>query len=237
MNAPANAQLDHLVVMADSLDAGVQWCEQTLGITPNAGGEHPLMGTHNRLINVSSPAFPRAYLEIIALHPGMQPTRDASMRRWFDMDDEALRQHIAQNGPQLIHWVASVPNLAHTHAAWKQQLGIDRGTILKASRPTPNGLLEWQITVRDDGQRLMDGCLPTLIEWGAQHPCTSLPDCGVQLQSLQLAHADAPVLQQALDAAALTAPHITINPSTTPSNSPAIRATLHTPRGLITLNA
>ena len=67
MSAPTNAQLDHLVVMADSLDAGVQWCEQTLGITPNAGGEHPLMGTHNRLINVSSPAFPRAYLEIIAL--------------------------------------------------------------------------------------------------------------------------------------------------------------------------
>ena len=79
----------------------------------------------------------------------------------------------------------------------------------------------------------MDGCLPTLIEWGAQHPCTSLPDCGVQLQSLQLAHADAPVLQQALDAAALTAPHIT----TTPSNSPAIRATFNTPRGPITLNA
>ncbi len=70
-----------------------------------------------------------------------------------------------------------------------------------------------------------------------RHPCTSLPDCGVQLQSLQLAHADAPVLQQALDAAALTAPHITINPSTTPSNSPAIRATFNTPRGLITLNA
>ena len=28
------AQVDHLVVMADSLDAGVQWCEATLGLTP-----------------------------------------------------------------------------------------------------------------------------------------------------------------------------------------------------------
>ena len=228
-----NARLDHLVILADTLAQGELWCEATLGVTPNAGGEHPLMGTYNRLIHIASPEFPRAYLEIIALNPGATPKRAAGQKRWFDMDDPALRKQVANEGPRLIHWVAAVPDLASTHAAWKQQLQIDRGSILKASRPTPNGLLEWQITVRDDGQRLMDGCLPTLIEWGAQHPCTSLPDCGVELQSLQLAHADAPVLQQALDAAALTVPHIT----TTPSNSPAIRATLHTPRGLITLNA
>jgi hypothetical protein len=28
-------QIDHLVVMAPSLDLGVQWCEATLGITPS----------------------------------------------------------------------------------------------------------------------------------------------------------------------------------------------------------
>lgn len=226
-----SAQLDHLVIMADSLDAGVRWCEQTLGVTPNAGGEHPLMGTHNRLINISGPAFPRAYLEIIALHPGVRPARDAGMKRWFDMDDAALQKQVAQNGPQLIHWVASAPHLAQTHAAWKQ-LGIDRGTILKASRPTPSGLLEWQITVRDDGRRLMNGCLPTLIEWGAQHPCTSLPDCGVQLHSLQLAHPDVHLLEQALSAAQLGGPHIAIHNAT----SPAIRVSLSTPRGVVTLN-
>ena len=228
----AAAQIDHLVVMAHSLDAGIQWCEATLGVTPPGGGEHVFMGTHNRLLNLSSPAYPRAYLEIIALNPGAQPTRGPGQKRWFDMDDEALRAQIAEHGPQLIHWVAATPELSACHAKWRA-LGIDRGEIVQASRATPTGTLEWQITIRDDGQRLMDGCLPTLIEWGAQHPCTSLPDCGVQLQSLQLAHADAPVLQQALDAAALTVPHIT----TTPSNSPAIRATFNTPRGLITLNA
>ena len=122
MNAQANAQLDHLVVLADSLDAGVQWCEQTLGITPNAGGEHPLMGTHNRLINVSSPAYPRAYLEIIALHPGVQPTRDASMRRWFDMDDEALRA-------QQMAWLRGLLT-GHNYAHPKEQVSVvSTGTI------------------------------------------------------------------------------------------------------------
>lgn len=225
-------QLDHLVVMADSLEVGVQWCEQTFGVTPNAGGEHLLMGTHNRLINVSSPAFPRAYLEIIALNPGVQPTRSTSLKRWFDMDNAALQQQIAQYGPQLIHWVAAVPDVANTHTHW-HQLGLDRGRILQASRPTPNGLLEWQITVRDDGQRLLDSCLPTLIQWGVQHPCASLPASGVQLQSLQLVHADAELLQQALNAAQLKTPHTSAQAGT----PHAIRASLSAPRGSITLNA
>ncbi|MPM26288.1 hypothetical protein SDC9_72789 [bioreactor metagenome] len=226
------AQLDHLVIMADSLAAGVQWCEEVLGVTPEAGGEHPLMGTHNRLLHISSPAFPRAYLEIIALQPGKQPSRSAPLKRWFDMDDAALREQIAARGPQLIHWVAAVPDLAASHAAWAQ-LGIDRGAILKASRPTPNGLLEWQITVRADGQRLLDGCLPTLIEWGTQHPCDSLPASGVQLASLQLDHPQAALLTSALQAAQLGGASIT----STSSTSPALRATFDTPRGPVTLNA
>ena len=43
------AQVDHLVIAASTLNEGVAWCEKTLGITPGAGGEHPLFGTHNRL--------------------------------------------------------------------------------------------------------------------------------------------------------------------------------------------
>ena len=65
---PLASRIDHLVVATASLAEGVQWCEKTLGITPGPGGEHPLMGTHNRLISVASPAFPLAYLEIIAIH-------------------------------------------------------------------------------------------------------------------------------------------------------------------------
>ncbi len=84
------------------------------------------------------------------------------------MDDATLQQQVAQHGPQLIHWVASVPDVAASHAALTA-LSIERGATITASRPTPNGLLKWQITVREDGLRLMDGCLPTLIR-GARTP-------------------------------------------------------------------
>ena len=62
------ASLDHLVIMATSLEQGVAWCEATLGATPGPGGEHPLMGTHNRLLKIASPGFAGAYLEIIAIN-------------------------------------------------------------------------------------------------------------------------------------------------------------------------
>ena len=61
--------VDHLIVAAPSLDAGVAWCERTLGVTPGPGGQHPQMGTHNRLLKIASDAYPQAYLEIIAIDP------------------------------------------------------------------------------------------------------------------------------------------------------------------------
>jgi hypothetical protein len=65
---------------------------------------------------------------------------------------------------------------------------------------TPRGLLEWQITVRQDGQRLFDGVLPTLIEWGATHPASGMPESGITLQSLTCSHPDAAVLRRAFSA-------------------------------------
>ena len=223
--------VDHLVVLAADLASGVAWCQRTLGITPTAGGEHPLMGTHNRIFNISSPAHPRAYLEVIAINSGATSARPAGARRWFDMDDAALQQQVAQHGPQLIHWVASVPDVAERCAALSG-LDIDRGPVLAASRPTPNGLLQWQITVRDDGLRLMDGCLPTLIQWGAVHPCSSLPASGVQLQQLRLQHPQSATLQAACEAIGV-ASHVAI----TAGDAPQLAAQLATPQGPVTLSS
>ena len=75
------ARVDHLVVAAASLDEGAAWCEATLGVVPGPGGEHPLMGTHNRLLRVATVDYPRAYFEIIAVQPGRTPQLP---RRWFD---------------------------------------------------------------------------------------------------------------------------------------------------------
>ena len=225
------ACVDHLVVLAADLASGVAWCQRTLGITPTAGGEHPLMGTHNRIFNVASPTHPRAYLEIIAINPGASKAISTSARRWFDMDDAKLQGQVAQHGPQLIHWVASVPDVAAACTALSA-LDIDRGAVITASRPTPHGLLQWQITVRDDGLRLMDGCLPTLIQWGAAHPCDSLPASGVQLEQLALQHPQAATLQAACNAVGVAASGLV-----TPYAAPRRCAQLSTPRGPVTLNS
>ena len=79
------------------------------------------------------------------------------------MDNAKIQARVAQNSPQLIHWVAGLPDIAAAVQTLAAQ-GIDRGPAIQASRMTPHGLLKWQITVRDDGQRLFDGCLPTLIQ-------------------------------------------------------------------------
>jgi hypothetical protein len=221
--------LDHLVVIAATLNDGVAWCEATLGVTPGPGGEHPLMGTHNRLIKVATATFPSAYLEVIAINPGATPARAARARRWFDMDNEALQARLRQTGPQLAHWVAQVPDITQAVATLAAQ-GIDRGRVLAASRPIPQGLLAWQISVRNGGQRLFDGCLPTLIEWGSTHPTQTMPDSGVTLQSLHLQHPDAAALRAACEAVGLQGIPTTPGPA-------QIQIQLATPRGLVNLQS
>jgi hypothetical protein len=232
---PATATLDHLVVLAPSLASGVAWAEATLGVTPGPGGEHPLMGTHNRLLRLgngsdqSNAQQGAAYVEIIAINPAATPTLQSPERRWFDMDDPALSERVAQMGPQLVHWVARVPALAAALQAW-QQLGINRGEARAASRNTPAGLLQWQISLRPDGQRLFDGCLPTLIEWGPHHPTSAMPDSALALQSLTLQHPQATLLQAACQAIGLDEVLITDGPA-------RLSAQLGTPRGPLTLHS
>lgn len=220
------ARIDHLVVAAASLEEGAAWCEATLGVAPGAGGEHPLMGTHNRVLRVATVDYPRAYFEIIAVQPGRTPQR---ARRWFDLDDESVRDTLRRSGPRLLHFVASVPDARAAIAAWKE-LGIDRGEAIQASRMTPRGLLEWQMTVREDGQRLFDGVLPTLIQWGATHPASALPESGMTLQALVATHPEAARLRAAAEAIALQGVTIKQGPA-------SLCAVLDTPRGRIRLDS
>jgi hypothetical protein len=192
-----SAAFDHLVIAAATLAEGIAWCKNTLGITPGPGGEHALFGTHNRLLKLACDGAPNAYLEIIAVNPGATPARVAPLKRWFDLDQPALQARLQQQGPQPIHWVASVPDLGEALTAWRA-LGIERGPALTASRHTPAGLLQWQIAVRDDGQRLLSGCLPTLIQWGAAHPAHSMPLSGLSLRQLRLSHPQHSLLRAAL---------------------------------------
>ena len=226
---PLASCIDHLVVAAASLAEGVQWCEKTLGITPGPGGEHALMGTHNRLVSVASPTFPLAYLEILAIHSGAPYARSAGARRWFDLDDPELQAQLIKSGPRLVHFVARTAR-ADAGVRALARLGLDRGELLSASRATAHGLLSWKITVRHDGQRLFYGALPTLIEWGAVHPAHSTPDSGVVLQSLAARHPRADALRAGYDAMGLADVEVT-------PGAPNLTATLQTPLGLITLES
>ena len=237
-----NAHVDHLVVAARNLAEGVAWCEATLGITPGAGGEHPLFGTHNRLFRIATVNYPRAYFEIIAInseasHATNTPANPSNhlKKRWFDLDASPLQASI-QSSPRLVHFVAHTSDVRKACAALSE-LGIDRGPAVQASRMTPAGLLQWQITVRGDGQRLFDGGLPTLIEWGtneapavAVHPANNMPDSGVSLHSLSVLHPQTEQLKAAHRAIGLQG--ITVE-----AGEANLIARLQTPKGFITLES
>ena len=229
-------QIDHLVVMAASLEQGVQWCEDTLGITPGPGGDHEKYGTHNRLFKIATPQFPLAYFEIIAINPEAVIPKRAQVPRWFDMDDVALQKAVAQ-GPRFVHFVSSTEDVKAARHLLRTQ-GIERGQVVHASRKSSKGTLNWQITVREDGERLFNGCLPTLIQWGKPeateplrlHPRNSLPRSGVTLQSLAVSHPSGAKLQAAFDAIGLS----DIAIETGPAN---LVASLQTPKGLVQLES
>jgi Glyoxalase-like domain len=216
-----NCALDHLVVLAASLDEGAAWCEATLGVAPGPGGQHPLMGTHNRLLLIASEAFPQAYLEIIAINPAAPPPGRA---RWFHMDNAELRAAVQRDGPRLHHAVLRSPNLDMMRWGLVNR-GFNPGPVLAAERDTPNGRLSWRIVVRDDGAIEADGALPTLIGWNGLHPSTHMAASPVQLKALrarELPSAARDVLRWR-------------GPDFIPAPAPLLEAVFHTPRGDVTL--
>lgn len=214
--------LDHLVLAARTLSEGVDWCETTLGLRPEAGGQHLFMGTHNRVFGVASETFPRAYFEIIAIDPGLPKPNRA---RWFGLDDPVLQRALA-TGPRLVSWVARCDDIAAAHASLLAG-GIDCGTVEHAERATPRGLLRWQISLRADGRRLLGGAAPALIEWGDVHPTDGMAGSGVALKSMCLGG-----WPDAL------APMLPLNVERDGSRrAPPISVVLSSPRGAVTLQA
>lgn len=212
-----NAQIDHLVVAAASLEQGADWCERVLGVASVPGGKHVGIGTHNRLLSIGSPAFARSYLEIIAIDPeAPKPDRPY----WFGLDDAALQARLRES-PRLMHAVARCDDLDARLAALAR-LGLDAGRARAAER----GALRWRIAVRDDGRLLCGGALPTLIEWGEQHPSAQLPASPVTLRTLSLGGLPR-------EAAGLLAlPGVDCG-----AGAPALRAVFDTPRGRVTLSS
>ncbi len=213
--------VDHLVVAAASLEQGVAWCEATLGIAPGPGGQHALMGTHNRLLKIATAAYPDAYLEIIAIDPAAPPPGRA---RWFGLDDDALQARLHDEGPRLIHVVAR-STMLDMHRWGLITVGQPPGDPVEASRMTPQGELRWQILLRADGSLGCGGALPTLLQWQGVHPAQAMPASGVTLKSLALRG----VPDRARDVLRLRGVAVSAAAGT------AVTATLDTPRGEVVL--
>ncbi|WP_395539447.1 VOC family protein [Neotabrizicola sp. sgz301269] len=173
-------RLDHIAVSATALAEGVAAVEAALGVSMAGGGDHPLMGTHNRLLSLGD-----LYLEVIAINPAAPaPGRP----RWFDLD------HFA-GPPRLTNWIAACDDLDAALATAPP----GTGTPLSLAR----GDYRWQMAVPDSGRLPYDNLFPALIRWqGALHPAAALPDSGCRLARLTVSHPQAPALRTALGALA-----------------------------------
>jgi len=168
-------EFDHLVIAAESLDAGVAWAEERLGVSFEVGGQHLRYGTHNALLGLAD----GLYLEVIAIDPaGVQPEH----ARWFGLDQFS-------GAPRLITWVCRVEGLT------TRPLPAGFGAVVGLTR----GALSWDMAESDDGTLPFDQCHPGLIDWGATpHPVTRLAESGLRLERLTLAHPAAADLADAL---------------------------------------
>lgn len=201
-------RIDHLAVVAETLEDGVVSVEALLGVRMAGGGKHPLMSTHNRLLGLGD-----LYLEVIAVDPDAPvPGRP----RWFDMDRFSGK-------PRLTNWVAACDDIAaevaQSPAGAGQPIALARGDY------------RWQMAVPADGCLPFDGAFPALIQWdGLLHPARALPETGLRLAALEITHPRAGTLRAAL-AGRLVDARVTV----TEGPFPALRAMIDTPTGPRTL--
>jgi hypothetical protein len=198
--------LDHLVVCAETLNAGTEFVENLLGVAMEPGGKHPNMGTHNSVLSLG----PEVYLEVIAINTAApRPARP----RWFDLD------HFS--GPaRLTNWVARTENMASVLQGLPSRAGL--ATDLQ------RGDLRWKMAIPPDGKLPFHGAFPGIIEWqGVSRPATRLPDHDCRLDQLVIVHPEAGELSRIM-ANFLDAPdiHITQGPEF------SIAAAISTPTGI-----
>lgn len=205
--------LDHITLTAPSLEVGSDFVRDVLGVAPQDGGEHPRMGTHNRLLRLGESMF----LEVIAINPSaVAPGRS----RWFALDTLT-----PQSVPTLSTWVVRTTDIRSTLTASPEDLG--------KVEPMSRGALDWLITIPEDGSLPLAGLAPVLIEWSAAgHPAARLTDHHLRLTKLELFSPHPERIERLLLALEIEAPVLV-------RRGPAARLVAHiaTPQGLRLLSS
>lgn len=170
--------LDHIAVSAEALAPGVADVEAALGQSLLPGGEHPAMGTHNRLLSFG----PDEYFELISINPDAE---GPDQPRWFDLDNFSGRTRVT-------NWICRCPDIETAIAVAPDGIGVPWAL--------ERGDLRWSMAVPRDGKLPFDGLFPALIQWhGTAHPAPLLHDTGVRLVELRLHSPDADALRAALN--------------------------------------
>jgi hypothetical protein len=210
-------EIDHIAVIAPDLGAGVAWVREALGVEMPAGGRHPEMGTHNRLVGLG----PDVYLEVIAVDPeAPRPPH----RRWFGLDDRDAVERHWRAGRRLRGYVARCTDVAATVGADVETFGVP----MRISR----GDRWWLFAVRCDGELPLGGALPCLIDWGKRGtPAPAMPDHGLRLQTLRVETPDPDAVHAGLDAIGVKR-----KPEIGRGAEVRLTATIATPGGIRVLN-
>jgi hypothetical protein len=167
----ARDALDHLILGAATLDEGVAFVRDELGVDAKIGGRHPGAGTENALVSLGG----RAYLEVLAPIPGEELA-------------PGLDELRALARPRLWGWAIATDD-AGALAARADALGIVRAPIAAGDRRRPDGTyVRWRNLAV---QLALGDAAPFFIEWSADcvHPSDDAPLGGI-VDSLTVHHPD-----------------------------------------------
>lgn len=209
----ARDAVDHLLLGAADLDAGIAWFEARTGVKPAVGGVHPGRGTRNALASLGR----RQYVEIIAPDPAQKEFN-------FQIDIRKL------DAPRLVNWAVASDDLekaaAAAVAAKYAVFGPQEGA---RARPDGSTLLWRTVGVLAPFRDPDVDPMPFFIQWGQgiTHPAQDSP-AGCRLAGFELRHPDPAALRDALA-------RFDIDAVVTKSDRPQLIAVLETPKGRVTV--
>lgn len=218
-------QLDHLVLAASDLDAGIAQLKKLTGVEAAKGGRHPDLGTQNALAALGD----RSYIEILAPDPdaGVRPKAATSqvtpLTRLVGLAFAEPREELS-----LVAWAVAARRMEELDVRFRA-LGYVTTGVHDGSRVREDGAqLVWQmlaVTAPDDP------LLPFWIDWapGSGHPSEDAPS-GCELEKFSVCDPDP-------DRARSYLAHLDLDVEVEESDAPALVARIKSKKGTVELRS